>query len=198
MKKFILLAAAIIAIATSINAQEKLKIYQGQTLEYTVSAGGSTFPMEFDLDSLSDSNMELTWHLDDRSGRFISSKASLDSAAGCYYQPPQDNTEVSLPPSLNFLRLSKATFKILLEKKQAIFDESVITLTTNSSKAGFMMGNRPIDALYAESETGAKIWVLNNPDHPFILKLENNPSQVDVVLVGIRNNYKIPQGLLHY
>jgi len=186
MKKLII-TFAITFTVNHMRAQEKPEIRQGQTLEYTVQAGGGIFPMTFDIDSLSDSRFELSWRLSQSKGRFIMNKLSLDSAPDCYWEQPRDFEEFILPSSQNLLMVSRKIFKTLKEDKQAVFDGALLSLKENKADP-FILNGKTIDAVYAESESGLRIWILNDPITPLFLKIENNPYMVDATLDRINNN----------
>jgi hypothetical protein len=50
-----------------------------------------------------------------------------------------------------------------------------------------LVGRKTVDAILAESESGAvKYWILNNDDFPILLKLEGNPAGIDLFIKDIR------------
>jgi hypothetical protein len=75
---------------------------------------------------------------------------------------------------------------LICKKKKAKFDNAVVTVQPGSPNNAFKLNGKTIDALYIESESGAKIWILNNASYPLILKMENNPNGVDAELTMIQ------------
>lgn len=169
-----------------VKAQEKTKITTGTKLQYSVSVAGQAFPIFFRVDSLSATQLILTWSYEDgRSGRFVATKSSMDSATFGYYNPPVDAEEVVLPGNQQLLCVSKLVFSGLQKNGKAVFDGANVIVKPSSRENTFRLLDKFIDVLYLESESGAKIWILNNANTPMILKIENNPAGVDVELTRI-------------
>lgn len=80
---------------------------------------------------------------------------------------------------------SKSLFSDVQKNKKAEFDEYAVMVKTPGADKVFKLNDKIIDALYMESEAGTKIWVLNDPNTPMILRIENNPFGVDLELTGI-------------
>jgi hypothetical protein len=173
-------------IIVPLTAQEKPTIVTNTKLQYAVNVQGRTFPIFFRIDSLSATCLVLSWSYEDgRSGRFITTKLSIDSATLGYYNPPIDAEEVILPGNQALLCVSKLVFSNLQKNGKAVFDGANVVLKPSNANNAFKLQNKFIDALYLESESGAKIWILNNATAPIIVKIENNPAGVDVELTGI-------------
>ena len=167
-------------------AQDHLMLKQGSRLQYSVTVGGRTFPMFALIESLTADNLSLAWNFESgRSGKFIMKRPSLDSARFGYWNQPIDGEELELPASQNVLFLSRLIFSSLQKKKEAVFDEYTIKVKPPVDGNAFKLKNRIIDAIAVTGDSGAKIWVLNNPDTPLILKIEGNPFGVDVELTEI-------------
>jgi hypothetical protein len=183
MKKTnILLALAVLTASAA--AQQNIHIKQNTRFQYSISVEGRSFPMYFQLDSLNAANMVLSWGFDDgRSGRFIAGRASIDSAVKGYYNPPEAYETVAIPATQCLLFFPKLLFASLLKNKTVLFDDAALTLKPYTAGNVFKVMGKIIDALYLESGTGTRIWILNNPETPLVLKIENNPAGVDVELV---------------
>jgi hypothetical protein len=179
--------ALLLIISFGVKAQEQLNIKQQTVLQYTISVNGQSFPMFFNIDSLSENNVTLSWSFENgRSGKFIMTKASIDSASFAYFNRPNDGEELVLPGTHGLLSFSKKLYGDLQKNKKATFDNAVITVQPSLPGNTFKLNGKTIDALYAESESGAKIWILNNASYPLILKMENNPNGVDAELTMIQ------------
>jgi hypothetical protein len=113
--------ALLLIISFSVKAQEQLNIKQQTVLQYTISVNGQSFPMFFNIDSLSENNVTLSWSFENgRSGKFIMTKASLDSASFAYFNRPIDGEEVVLPGTHGLLSFSKKLYADLQKKKGKI------------------------------------------------------------------------------
>jgi hypothetical protein len=174
-------------LSTGMQAQEPLNIKQQTVLQYTIKVNGHSFPMFFKIDSLSENKVTLSWSFENgRSGKFIVTKPSLDSASFAYFNPPNDGEELVLPTTHSLLSFSKKGYADLQKNKKTTFDAAPITVQPKSSGNVFMLDGKIIDAIYAESESGAKIWILNNASYPLMLKMENNPNGVDAELTVVQ------------
>lgn len=185
MKKTIVLSV-LFFMALAVKAQEKVKIATGTKLQYAVSVQGRTFPIFIRVDSLSATQLILGWNYEDgRSGRFVATKSSIDSATLGYYNPPIDGEEVLLPGNQQLLFISKSVFSSLQKTGKAVFDGANVTVKPSAGDNTFRLLGQLIDVLQIESESGAKFWILNNAASPVIVKTENNPAGVDVELMSI-------------
>jgi hypothetical protein len=138
------------------------------------------------VDSLTADIFSFAWNFESgRSGRFIMKKSSLDSARLCYWNQPIDGEELVLPATQNVLIISRLIFSVIKKNKEAVFDEYTIKVNPAAAANAFELRGRTIDAIALTGESGTKIWVLNNPDIPLILKIEGNPFNVDVELTEI-------------
>ena len=50
-----------------------------------------------------------------------------------------------------------------------------------------MLGGQPVDVLHvvAQNET-TQLWILNNPDFPFVCQIKGNPLGIDIKLNSIK------------
>lgn len=171
---------------TIIHAQESLPIKQGTILKYSVTVGTQTFPMFFHLETLQPDKRSLAWNFEDgRAGRFITDKASIDAAGLGYWNQPIEGEEIVLPASQNVLFLSRLTYSTLQANKKGVFDDYTVTVKPAFLDHAFILNGKRINTLYMDNGAGTKIWVLNDPANPLILKIEGNPYKVDAELTGI-------------
>jgi hypothetical protein len=185
MKKTSILSLLFLTIV-SLKAQEKPKVVTNTKLQYSVTVQGRTFPIFFRIDSLSATRLTLSWSYEDgRSGRFIATQPSIDSATFGYYNPPIDAEELVLPGKQHLLCVSKLVFSSLQKNGKAVFDGANVQLKSSVADKVFKLQEKFIDVLHLESESGAKIWILNNAVTPIIVKIENNPAGVDLELTAI-------------
>jgi hypothetical protein len=185
MKQFIVLLSFMVFNLLT-QAQGNLAIKQGNTLKYSVTVEGQTFPMYAHIDSLDTNNFAITWSFESgRSGRFVMRRSSLDSASLGYWYQPIDGQELLLPPTQNVLFLSRFIYSTLQKDKTAVFDGYEVSVKPSVADNIFKLNDKAVDALCLGSESGTKIWILNDPVTPLILKIEGNPFGVDVELTDI-------------
>ena len=185
MKKILFLALMLLAIDL-LQAQQKINVTTGTKLQYSVSVQGQTFLFFIRVDSFSATHLALTWKFEDgRSGRFVATKSSIDSATIGYYNQPIDQEEIRLPGNQLILFLSKSVFDNLTKKGKSEFDAAKIKVKPYSGDTHFSLNGQLIDAIHVESESGAIFWILNSATAPLILKTLNNPAGVDVELMSV-------------
>ncbi len=185
MKKIGYLAFLLLSIASA-QGQHKINIVAGTKLQYSVSVQGRTFPIFIRIDSISSRHLALSWSYEDgRSGRFVATKSSIDSATIGYYYPPVDQEELLLPGNQHILFISKSVFESLKKDGKSLFDDAKVTVKPYSGDTLFSLKGQLIDAIPIESESGAIFWILNNATAPLVLKTLNNPAGVDVELMSV-------------
>jgi hypothetical protein len=186
MKQYVFVFLIVMSTTCAIG-QEKPAIKQGTWLKYSVTVGGQSFPMFFQLDSLTKNYCGLTWNFQNsKSGRFVMRGSSLDSAFFGYWNQPIVGEELEIPATQGLLLFSRLLFSQLKKDGKANFDDYKIAVKKTAPSDILMVNNKVIDALYVESDGGAKIWILNNPITPLILKIEGNPFGVDVTISHIQ------------
>ena len=164
------------------------EIKKGVTLTYQVSVNGQNFPIQMKLDSLSADYSRFTWSMQDGSGgTVINTKASLDNAVHGYWGELHQGEDQTMPADQSILILSKALWSAIQKDKKFRFDEQDYVVKEQPSNAVFKINDKAVNVLYAETTTGSsRVWFLNNPSLPLLLKIEGNPMGVDVSLQGVQ------------
>lgn len=186
MKQYILFLFTFI-LSVKAQAQEKIRLEQGNTLVYQISVQGKVFPIFMSLDSISKERWIIGWNYENgRSGKFITTKKSLDNATMGYFNPPIDGEELTLPEDQAILLFSRTAFSNLKNNKQTSYNEENYFLKEATGSKAFKMQGKIVDAIYAENESrNCGIWILNHMDYPVILKIAGNKMGVDAILVNI-------------
>ncbi|MBC7851496.1 MAG: hypothetical protein H7Y31_17260 [Chitinophagaceae bacterium] len=185
MKMLIVVLAMFLAM--SAEAQKKgIDIRTGTTLEYMVYPGGQVFPMIITVDSSSNEYVRLAWtNSVGRGGKYILTRASLDSATTAFWGPPQYDEDVVLDPNVSLLFFSRRQWNELIGSGKVEFDGAKYAWRDAVGNKALLINNVRVDAIYLESEnSSARIWILNNAKYPMILKIENNPMGVDLEITG--------------
>ena len=132
MKQYVFIFL-IVLTSSCMSGQEKTSIKQGTWLEYSVTVGGQSFPMFFQLDSLTKNFCGLTWNFQNsKSGSFVMRGASLDSASLGYWNQPIVGEELEISGTQGLLLLSRRLFSQLKNDGKASFDDNMISIKKNN------------------------------------------------------------------
>lgn len=168
-----------------IRAQEAIKIGEGTKLHYSIMPNGGYVTASLFVEKLNADTLLFSWQLNARSGRRGMLKKSIETARKGYWEPPMDGEDFMIPEDQSLLSLSRICFNELKQRGRMEFDGMVFT-TKDSNAITYDMNGTKIRALSATSENGyTRIWVMDDPAFPLILKLDGNPFQVDVELTSI-------------
>jgi hypothetical protein len=173
----------------SLQAQlQNISAKQGLEMEYTVFPMGQIFPVTLRLDSLTADYLSIAWkNVEGRGGKLIMTRASLDSATTAYWGPPQYGLDVTLDPEMTMLIFSKKLWNELKQNKKVNYDGTLYIQQEASGSNQLSFGGKPADAIYLESANGqSRIWLLNNPELPILLKVEKNPFGVDLQIERVK------------
>ena len=175
--------------ATIAFSQEKFlpEIKKGVTLNYQVSVNGQLFPIQMKIDSLGPEYSRFNWSMQDGSGgNVINTKNSLESAVKAYWGELQNGSDLTMPNDQSILLLSKSVWNSIQKDKKFTLDDQQYSVKEQPGNAIFKLKDKPINVIYAESANGAtRIWLLNNPSAPFMVKMEGNPIGIDINLDSI-------------
>jgi hypothetical protein len=168
-------------------AQQKYA-QQGTKLEYAIYPSGGFLNASVLIDRFAVDTIALTWRIDYRSGRRAMVKNSLENGKLGYWNPPFDGEDIIIDEDKVMLCISRASFRELKESLKMEFDGQLFTVKEKS--LFYKVNNTEVNAVYVESNNSAtRLWILDDAFFPLILKLEGNPFNVDVELIGIHLKY---------
>jgi hypothetical protein len=162
-------------------------IKQGTVINYTFHLHGQQSAFAIEVKSITDT-LALRWTIRNLAGGvYLISPAGWNQGSKMNFAQPVPNTAVKLSPDQTFCMISKSAFKDLLEKHQFTYDNTVYDLKEDAAQNTVMLENQPVDVLHvtAENET-TELWILNNPNFPFICQIKGNPLGIDVDLNSIK------------
>jgi hypothetical protein len=183
MKKILFVLCLFSSLASL--AQEKFSpaIKKGSKISYTLYTGGNTLPFLASIDSLSKEYVKIGWNIEGLgTGGWIMKKKSLESATHGYWNQPSAGSDEELADDMTVLVLSKAQWNGLQQNKK--FDYNETSFTVKEGGTPIKIGGKTIDAIQLEGGS-TKMWILNNPDFPALLKVEGNSHGVDLEVVNI-------------
>ena len=121
-------------------------------------------------------------------GKFINSKLNLEKGNSLNWDQPVPGEERKLADNQTIAILSRTFLKELLLNKKSIYDGIELTLKDQPKGSEFLAGGKELDVIYAESGDGStRYWILNNADFPILMKIDGNPSGINLVCKDIKN-----------
>ncbi len=184
----ITLFVALILVGLTTKAQKIVpQITTGTVLNYTAFARafGQTLPA---ILTISDMNapLRMKWSIGGLgTGTFEISAKAIQSADRMALREPGFEEVTKLKDNETIAFLSKDTFNALVTNKA--FELNGQKFTVIPDAPAFVLETKELDSFYAETENKkTKIWVLNDPAFPLIVKLEGAKQGIDLVLNSIK------------
>lgn len=186
MKKLIL--ALIIALPATGFAQKLLpEIKKGTQLNYVVR-GQNDIYINLTYDSISADFVRIGWELDGfGAGNWVMKKNSLENGNRGSWDEPINGGDMELADEQTLLLVSKAQWNKLKSDGKMEYDMQNYSLASAGEEEEIKLDGKALDVLMLKGENGqSKMWVLNNPDLPVILKISANTLGPDVEVLSIK------------
>jgi len=187
--KRIFLALTISVFTISIHAQENYTpdIRQGAKFRYSVSTGGQEIPLLISVDSVSPGYLKLGWNIEGMgNGGWVMKKNSLDKAVRGWWDEPSAGNDIDIADEQTVLVFSKAQWDAIGKDKKTDYDQQNYSVKTPSDQQKLVLNGKVLNVILLEGQNGSsRIWILNNPQFPAIVKIEGNTMGPDLTLVGI-------------
>lgn len=189
MKKILFAFGLLAAVCASAQDKYILPIKQGSTLSYNILVNGQTITSIFSLDSISSDFVKVGWNIDQLgTGSWVMKTKSINEATRGYWGQPAAGVQEDLPGDQSVLFFSKVQWGSLQKDKKLVFDGHTFTVKQASEKQQVKLGDNIVDAILLETQNGAtRIWILNNPSFPILVKIEGNPAGPDLTLETVSN-----------
>jgi len=187
MKKFLFLL--FIGACMSAKAQQPglPAIQKGSKLNYIVYVNGDEVPLSVTLDSITTNYVKFGWTITGYgSGGWIMKKPSLDKGNRNAWEQPGLGMDTELRDNEVILLLSRASWASIKTQKKAEIDQQVFNVATPESGEKLSINGKAVDALFIQNPTsGAKMWILNQPELPILLKIQGNAAGYDIELKSV-------------
>ena len=188
--KRILGAFAISVIAITLHAQEAFNppIKKGVKLHYTVNTGdGQQLPLLISVDSIAPKYVKLGWNIEGMgAGGWVMKENSLNNATRGWWGEPVAGSDMDIADEQLVLMLSKAQWNAISKDKKTEYDQQNYHVKQPSDQQSLKLNGKTLNVIMLESLNGAsRVWVLNNPLFPAILKIEGNPMGIDLWVTSI-------------
>lgn len=186
MKKLVVILFSL-GIFGEINAQDQSSIREGQTLEYNIFPNGGYVVGYITIQRISADTVSFDWSMRSLRGNRTMLKNSIETAKNGFWNPPTDGESIIIPDDQSFLFISKEKFSNLKKTGSMQFDGQLYKTESASARVQYKVGNIVLNAVQATNpENKTVLWILDNASFPLILKIENNPFNVDVELSGLQ------------
>lgn len=157
----------------------------GTTFAYTLDLHGQHAPFELTVARAADT-LQLDWRIRGlATGAYLVAPAAWQQADQLHTAQPAPGPAVRLPANQTFMMLSKKAFAELRARHRCVYDNTVYELQADA--APLLLRGQPLDALHlVAQEDATELWILNNPNFPFICRMWHSPLGVDYVLNAIK------------
>jgi len=161
---------------------------EGVTLEYEINASGQSIPLILKVSQIGPDGVTLDYNImGSMTGKFINSKTNLEKGTSMNWDQPIPGEERKLPDDQTIAMVSRTFLKDLKTNKKATYDNNEFQLKEQPQGSAVTVGGKEVKSIYAESSDGAiRIWVLDNNDYPFLVKLEGNAGGINLTLKDVR------------
>lgn len=188
MKK--MLVAICLLLAAGVLAQDKFSpdIKQGTVLSYTIFVNGQNITSNFSFDSVASDYIRVGWNIDQLGiGSWVMKTGNLNNGVRGYWGQPTAGIAEELPEDQTVLIFSKAQWTGLQKDKKLNFDQQTYTLKQPSEQQQLKLNGKTVDAFLLENQNGSsRIWILNNPGFPILLKIEGNTMGPDLTISSVQ------------
>lgn len=181
MKKIFLIAAVLVSAVSFSQDVLKPAFKQKSKLKYLAHVDGQDIPLLLTIDSLTPSFVKFAWEIDGYgAGAWIMSAKSIESSTSGYWGNPSPGVDEKVPDDQHVLLFSKALWNSISKDKKVDYEQMTFTVKEATDAQKFKIGGKVVDAVYLESASGTKLWILNDPAFPIMLKIEGNTKGPDM------------------
>ena len=188
MKALLLIVMLTVSFASFSQGKFLPEIKTGTKMQYTATVNGEQIPVGFSIDSMLTDYLKIGWSVEGYGeGSWIMNKKSLQSGTGSIAENPEPGVQMVLPDDKVQLIFSKDQWAALAKDKKAKHNNVEFNVATAAAGDEFKLDDKIVDVVYIESAgKTSKIWLLNNPAIPVILKITGNTAGVDLVAMSIK------------
>ena len=187
MKKLSLIIFAVV-LSSAVFAQKYVpQIGIGTTFNYNAEATnmGYKSPLTLKVISMNDP-MKFSWAIPALgTGSFLIPTRSLDSASKMIVRIPQSDQPIIYKNDESIMFISKSLLSGLV--KDQYFTMNKTKFSVKPLETPYLINTKEAAVIYVTSENGkVKLWILNTPNFPLLVKMTGNPGGVDFDLSSIK------------
>ncbi|SFH21429.1 hypothetical protein [Pedobacter insulae] len=182
--KRIFLSVVCLFISVGVFAQKVLPEFKDGTRVYASAfVQGQEVPVSFTIKSIK-TPITFAWSVEGYGdGEFVISEKGLANGTSIYTSQPGLGT-TKLSDTETYGVISKAAYKSMVDTKALTYN-GIKFKTKTPDPNPMKIDGKEMDATRITSEDGkVELWILNNPDFPFILQTAGMP--IDVVVTEIK------------
>jgi hypothetical protein len=187
MKACFLFTGLLISLSSFSQTKVLPEVKSGTKMQYTAMVNGQEIPVMFSIDSLALDYLKIGWSVEGYgAGAWIMNKKSLQSANSGMGENPEPGVEQVLPDDKAQLVLSKDQWAAAIKDKKVRHNNSDFNIVALPAGGEFKLKDKVVDAIYLETaDKSTKMWVLNNPALPLLVKVVGNTNGPDLTLLTI-------------
>ena len=157
-------------------------IKQGSKLNYTISTDDGSIDLLIKIDSLSPSFVRFKWSSQNvGTGSWDLQSKSLETANTGRWSQLEPDKIITLPNDQSVVVISKAQWASIQKDKKTELD--MVKYAVKKNPQPFKISGKEADVIYLENEDGtSKLWILNNPSFPAMVKISGNKFGADAEL----------------
>lgn len=162
-------------------------VKSGTKMQYLAQVDGQDIPLGISIDSTSAEYLKIGWSVEGYGdGSWVMKKKSLENGTSAVGENPQPGVETVLPDDKIMLVISKDQWNALQKDKKMTHNGTTYLLGEASADNELKIGDKVADVIFAQSENkSSKIWILNNPSLPMMLKVVGNTNGPDLSVMSI-------------
>ncbi|MDE6339450.1 MAG: GH92 family glycosyl hydrolase [Muribaculaceae bacterium] len=147
------------------------------TLLFVYKLHGQTRKFQYVFTADPDGGITLHWGIERNlkwwSGTYRMTPEAVENGSSLSYRMPEDGNNITLPMNETFAMISRKAYRDLISEGMFVYDgvQYEIAGDPEPTKLGTLL---PV----TDAE-GAELWILDNPQLPLIVGMQNNPLEID-------------------
>lgn len=154
-----------------------LAVEPTDTLRFVHKLHGQTRKFQYVFIPEQDGGVTLHWGIERNlkwwSGTYRMSPKAVSEGKSLSFRMPEDGNHVVLPDNETFAMISRKAYDGLIKDGEFGYDGVLYKLT------GRALDSQWGKLLHVEDAEGAKLWILDNRNLPLIVKMSDNPLEIN-------------------
>lgn len=135
-------------------------------------------------------NENLVLDLDTRGVKssIVIASEGLKNGNALSFNQGETSDVIVLKPTETFFLISQSAYQDLIKNNQFIYNNTTYVLDKNIDKNPVVIDGKTVDAWHVLAQIDeTEMWIVKNPDYPFICKMTKNPLGINFTLVKIED-----------
>ncbi len=152
---------------------------------YVCKMHGQTRSIRLTTKMVSDT-LVLDCELRKAKGSYTILPEALKSGTELSFRRIEPSEVLTLKPTETFFIISQDAYQDLLKNDRFIYNNTTYILDGNSKKNDIVIEGKLVDTLHVIAQVDeTEMWILKNPEFPFIVKIDKNPLGINCTLTEI-------------